>query len=95
MRDEYVSGKCVPCDLDGIWIGEDDQKCDDCGEKLTLVPMTDPEDVINLADSDLENANMHGIDASKCWDAVKKFIPKKDQLAAAKGLHGFFKTLGE
>lgn len=52
----------------------------------TFDQLTDPGAIITIAEMEAENANQHGLDVARIWEAVKEFVPKKKQADAAKAL---------
>ena len=90
--------------LDGRYeIDEDLKECAQCGEQMKVVPLkklTNPDDVLIIADNQLESANYHSLNASNCYDSIisalkeKKINPdKKIKLAIALGLCEYFGAL--
>lgn len=70
-------------------VDEESRKCSECGEKTQIIPydkITEPEVIIEMAESDLESANHHSMTSlpSDLFSNIKRFVTKENHAKLAR-----------
>lgn len=93
----FYNSKCQKCEA--YFATTDNNKackcclCDYDGNDLIFKKVTNPLDIIEWAENELEQNNRHDINAIDFWNSVSKFIPKNKKIKAAESLALFLSVL--
>ncbi len=83
----YYQPECLKCnEIFNITNSKKDNICEECGHKLSFEIVTEPDDIINYLEGELENANRHNIEVTSLWNSMKRFINKNERLIAVEAL---------